>query len=122
MRSKLAGRSILVVEDEPLIAMDIADAFKSAGATVTSTTSTKHALLLAEHEGLAAAIVDHGLGDCDSSQLCARLKERDIPLVVYSGFSKIEGACAEGLLVRKPASMAVLVATVEGLLASKRDT
>jgi DNA-binding response OmpR family regulator len=122
MHSKLAGCSILIVEDEPLIAMDIVDAFKSAGAAVTTTMSSKHALILVEHDGLDAAIVDHGLADCDSSQLCARLKERDIPFVIFSGFSKIEGVCAEAPLVKKPASPDVLIATVEGLLASKRDT
>jgi hypothetical protein len=50
-----------------------------------------------------------------------RLKERDIPFVIYSGFSKIEGVCAEAPLVKKPAPPDVLIATVEGLLASKPD-
>ena len=122
MHSKLAGRSILVVEDEPLIAMEIVDALKTAGAVVTTTFSFTQALILVEHDGLAAAILDHSLGDGDSSQLCARLKERDIPFVIYSGFSRIEGACAEAPLVKKPASPDVLIATVEGLLASKRGT
>src|SRR6476660_4280605 len=120
MHSKLGGRSILVVEDEPLIGMDIVDALKSAGASVTTTMSSNHALILVEHDGLDAAIIDHGLTDDDNSQLCARLKERDIPFVIYSGFSRIEGACAEAPLVKKPASPDVLIATVEGLLASKR--
>jgi hypothetical protein len=61
---------------------------------------------------------DHALGDSDSSQLCTRLKERDIPYVIYSGFSKIDGVCADGPLVQKPASTEVLVATVEALLPS----
>jgi DNA-binding response OmpR family regulator len=117
MHSNLAGRTILIVEDEPLIAMDIVDALKSAGASVTTTMSSQHALILVEHDGLDAAIIDHGLGDGDSGQLCAGLKERDIPFVVYSGFSKIEGVCAEAPLVKKPASPDVLIATVEGLLA-----
>jgi len=112
---KLAGRSILIVEDEPFIAIEIVDAFKTAGAAVATATSLKQALVLVEHEGLAAAILDHALGDGDSSQLCARLKERDIPFVIYSGFSKIEGVCAEAPLVKKPASPDVLIATVEGL-------
>ena len=30
----LTGNRVLVVEDEPLVALDIADAFKSAGAEV----------------------------------------------------------------------------------------
>jgi DNA-binding response OmpR family regulator len=118
MPSKLAGRSILIVEDEPLIAMEIVDAFKAAGAVVTTTFSFKQALILIEHDGLAAAILDHALGDNDSSQLCARLKERGIPFVIYTGFSKVEGACADGPLVRKPASPDELVATVEALLPS----
>jgi DNA-binding response OmpR family regulator len=122
MHSKLGGRSILVVEDEPLIGMDIVDALKSAGASVTTAMSPKHTLILVEDDGLDAAIIDHGLADDDSSRLCERLKERDIPFVIYSGFSKIEGVCAEAPLVKKPASPDVLIATVEGLLASKRAT
>jgi DNA-binding response OmpR family regulator len=120
MHSKLGGRSILVVEDEPLIAMEIVDALKTAGAVVTTTFSFTQALILVEHDGLAAAILDHALGESDSSRLCARLKERDIPFV-NSGFSKIKGACAAGPLVQKPVSPDELIATVEGLLASKRD-
>ena len=122
MPSNLAGRSILVVEDEPLILMEIVDALQTAGAVVTTTTSLKQALILVEHDGLAAAILDHALGDGNSGQLCARLKERNIPFVIYSGFSQIDGVCAEGPLVQKPAPTDVLIATVEGLLASKRDT
>jgi DNA-binding NtrC family response regulator len=61
-------------------------ALEDAGAKVTSTNTVKHAKLLAEHYGLAAAIIDHSLGDGDSTDLRARLKERGIPFVVYSGF------------------------------------
>ena len=38
MDRPLAGRSILVVEDEPVIALDIVMAFEKAGAQVTTTT------------------------------------------------------------------------------------
>jgi hypothetical protein len=61
-------------------------------------------------------VLDHALGDGDSTQLCARLKARDIAFVIYSGFSKVEGVCVHGPLVQKPASAAVLIATVEGLV------
>ena len=59
----LRGRSILVVENELLIAMDIAQALESAGANATMTTTVRHALILIEHDGLAGAIMDHGLTD-----------------------------------------------------------
>ena len=48
--------------------MDITLAFEHTGAELTTT--NKHALLLAKHDGLSAAILDHSLGDGDSS-LCA---------------------------------------------------
>ena len=88
----LRGCSILVVEDEPLIAMDIMAALERAGAHATTTNTVRHALILAEHDGLAAAIMDHALSDGDSTQLCARLKARGIPYVSYSGYGPVEGA------------------------------
>ena len=121
MSSKLAGRSILVVEDEPLIAMEIAQVFQNAGAAVTTTTTLKQALILVEHDGLAAAILDHALRDGDSTRLCQRLEERDIPFVIYSGFARVDGVCGRGPLIAKPASADVLLATVEGLLRPKPD-
>jgi len=53
----LRGRSILVVEDELLIAMDIVAALDKAGANVTTT--VRYALILVEHDGLLGAIMDH---------------------------------------------------------------
>ena len=41
----LRGRSILVVENELLIALDIAQALESAGANATMTTTVRHALI-----------------------------------------------------------------------------
>jgi len=112
----LRGRSILVVEDEILIAMDIAQAFESAGANVTTTTTVRHALILVEHDGLSAAIMDHALNDGDSTQLCARLKERGIPCVSYSGFDPVKGADKDAPFISKPASMDTILSAVEEML------
>src|SRR5437870_5560997 len=84
----LRGRSILVVENEFLIAMDITRALEDAGAHATMTTTARHALILIEHDGMAGAIMDHGLSDGDSTEVCARLKARGIPYVSYSGTSR----------------------------------
>jgi len=119
-RPTLQGRTILIVEDEPLIAMDIAQGFKDAGAEVVTSTTLKQALVLVEHDGLAAAILDHGLIDGDSAIVRARLKEREIPFVVYSGFGEAHLG-SDVPLVKKPAPAGVLVATVEGLLKGKKD-
>ena len=115
-RPSLEGRSILVVEDEPLIVMDITQAFEATGAALTTTNTLKHALILVEHDGLSGAILDHALPDGDSSPLCARLKERGIPFMIYSGFTTVRGACADALHIAKPAAEGALVAAMEGLI------
>jgi DNA-binding response OmpR family regulator len=119
--SKLNGREVLIVEDEPLISLEIARAFRKVGAFITATSTLKQALNLVEHDGLAVAIVDHVLRDGDSTLLCERLTDRGIPFVIYSGFNKVKGACKAGTLVRKPAAGEALVATVEGQLPSEPD-
>jgi DNA-binding response OmpR family regulator len=68
----LVGRSILIVEDEPLIAMDIADAFTRTGARVVQVRSLKAALVAAEDTTLSAAIIEHVLSDGDSTGLGSR--------------------------------------------------
>lgn len=115
-RPSLEGRSLLVVEDQPLIAMDITQAFEATGAAVTTTNTLKHALLLVEHDGLSGAILDHALGDGDSSQLCERLTERRIPFMIYSGYPHVGGACQHALHVEKPATHEALVSAMEGLI------
>jgi CheY-like chemotaxis protein len=55
-RPSLEGRSILVVEDEPFIVLDITPQFEVTGAALTTTNTLKHALILVEHDGLSGAI------------------------------------------------------------------
>jgi CheY-like chemotaxis protein len=115
----LRGRSILVIEDEPLIGMNIRAALEQTGAFVTATTTVRHALILVEHDGLAAAIMDHALADGDSTELCIRLKARDIPYVSYSGYDPVKGASLDAPHVSKPATMDVLLSTLAGLLVGR---
>ena len=115
-RATLEGRSILIVEDEPLIVMDITQQFEMTGAALTTTNTLHHAMILAQHDSLSGAILDHSLGDGNSSLLCARLKERGIPYLIYSGYPKVEGPCAGALHVNKPAEPGQLVAAMESLI------
>ena len=113
----LRGRLILVVENELLIAMDIVKALEDAGANATMTTTARHAMILIEHDGLAGAIMDHGLTDGDSTTVCARLQERGIPYVSYSGYEPVKGASVDAPHIMKPESMDVLMSTMEKVLA-----
>ena len=120
--SSLAGCSILICEDEPLIAIGIADAFTDAGARVVMARSLASALSAIEKEVPSAVILDHVLSDGERSQLCKRLNQRNIPYLVHSGYSNLDGAYGDAVQVPKPANPDVLVTTVLGLLQRRRPT
>jgi DNA-binding response OmpR family regulator len=98
MEASLKGRLILIAEDEPFIALDIAQAFENAGARVIRARTLNEALLGIEAPGLSAAILDHALSDGDSPEICGRMTERNIPFVTYSGYDHLE--CRGGVHVR----------------------
>ena len=112
----LKGRSILVVEDQPLIAFDITEELQAAGAVVVATDTVRDALVLVEDVTLSAAILDHGLRDGNSSPLCARLNERGIPFILYTGFPPVQGECSGSRHIGKPAGEGTLSAELERLI------
>jgi DNA-binding response OmpR family regulator len=85
-RSPLNGARVLVVEDDCLISMDLESILVEAGAEVAGVCRTvKDALVLANQNGIAAAILDFRLG-CETSEPVARqLSSRGIPFVFYTG-------------------------------------
>ena len=115
-RKALQGCSILIVEDEPLLVMDIESEFTDSGAELTIASKLHHATILAEHDGISAAILGHVIGEKTCSRLYDRLNERGIPFIIYTGHIVGEEDRKGGLLISTPAMPGVLVATVEGLL------
>ena len=84
-RSPLDGCLILVVEDEPLIAMDIQLLFERCGADVTAASTVKDALQLVD-EGFSLAVLDHGLAHGQSTELYQQLCKRDVPFIIRTGY------------------------------------
>jgi DNA-binding response OmpR family regulator len=116
MKPELPGHAVLIVEDEPLVALDIVESFRKAGASVITASKVRDGLSLASHPDLSAAIVDFGLSDGDGTALCERLKERGIAFILHSGYTHVHDACRVGVVIPKPASPDVLVGTVVRLL------
>lgn len=116
MSSELAGRLVLLVEDEPLVALYVEEYLTGAGARVLLAHALPTARVHALHPELSAAVLDHRLKAEDTSEICTILKERQIPFVLYSGYSKVQGDCGDGELVHKPAPPHVLVSTLAGVL------
>ena len=117
----LTGRSILVVEDEPLIALDLRNTFESAGAYVFAATQLPHALQLAGHPDLSAAVLDYRLADGDCTPICTLLSERSVPFVFYSGYDDMREQWSHAVRVPKPASPPELIQAVTEVLRSSFD-
>ena len=116
MQGALAGRKILIVEDDPLITLDMTEALEPTGASIITTNTLVQALALIDQDDLSGAILDLGLPDGDSTELCARLKEREVPFFIYSGYPPANGSCAEALHIAKPAPDRTLVSAMVRLI------
>nr|WP_075218013.1 response regulator [Mongoliimonas terrestris] len=82
----LKGRRVLIVEDEPFIAFDIADAIEMAGGVVVGPAMTvREALRLIRDERLEAAILDVNLPDGDIGPVILALSKAGIPLLIHTG-------------------------------------
>jgi DNA-binding response OmpR family regulator len=118
MTSRLAGQPILIVEDEPLIALDLAEAIRAAGGQATIAFSRQQGLSLVRAEPWSAAVLDYTLSDGDCLPISDWLVENRIPFVVYTGHCAVSGSCASGLLLPKPFAAATIASEVEQLIAA----
>ena len=116
----LDGHAILVVEDEAIIAFDIASTFEAAGARVVIAGALGEARDLVEQADLSAAVIDFGLGHNDATAIVVRLKERGIPYILHSGYGNHGPACSGGIVVPKPAGAHRLLAVMVGLVHGPR--
>src|SRR5262249_44057972 len=97
----LAGRSILVVEDEGLIARELSDALESAGAKIITARGVFDATRIIESRRLSAAVLDFWLGvGVVCLPICDLLTEHRVPFLLYPGYTLYEvqaiGGPAEG--------------------------
>ncbi|RYD45604.1 MAG: response regulator [Sphingomonadales bacterium] len=82
----LQDQSILIVEDEPFIVMELVDAVLSHGGRVVGPVSTvADALVLLDTCPVDAAILDVQLIDRDITPVALRLIEMRKPLVIQTG-------------------------------------
>lgn len=82
----MAGRSILVVEDEPLIALMLEDFLETLGHTVHGSCETvDDAVREAEKGGFDLAILDVNLGGVTAWPVARKLREKQIPFVIATG-------------------------------------
>ncbi|WP_254913659.1 response regulator [Sphingobium sp. Z007] len=82
----LTGLSILIVEDEPIIAMLMAqDVEKMGGVVLGPFASVAEALVMLADTDISGAVMDANLLDRDITPVALHLLDRGVPFVIYSG-------------------------------------
>lgn len=112
--------SVLVVEDEPFIALDLALAVEEAGGVVIGpAASVKDALSLLETSPVSGAILDVNLVDRDISPVVYWLVQRGIPLVLQTGVGlphELAASVPDLVIYLKPTPATVLVDVLKTLM------
>ena len=115
----LSGVRVLIVEDDPLLAMDLEDTLAEAGALVVGLCrSLAEAMARANVDDFAVAVLDFSLGPYTASPVARRLARRRVPFVLYAGTSNRDPSLAEWTcaIVEKPASPNALVSAIRTVL------
>jgi DNA-binding response OmpR family regulator len=113
------AKRILIVEDDALLALDIAEQLSAVGFKVVGpATSVASALRRISETGCDAAVLDVNLGRETGAPVALELKSRGIPFVVLSGYSREQHpeAFQGALFLQKPARPDVLIATLRQVL------
>jgi DNA-binding response OmpR family regulator len=93
---KLCGERVLVLEDEPLIAIDIAESLSEAGANIIRAHGSLDAVRRIRNEHVSAAVLDVNLGQGDDcSAVCDELSRQGVPFIFYTGHPRL-GPLADG--------------------------
>jgi DNA-binding response OmpR family regulator len=115
VKTGMAAKRVLVVEDEFLIALDIAGVLEQAGIAVIGPAGTVgDALQAIEGEVVHGALLDAHLGGEPVTRIADVLKARGIPFAFVSGYGReqLPQAHREALLIKKPFTGRDLLAAV----------
>jgi CheY-like chemotaxis protein len=115
--TELSYIRVLLVEDEPLVAKDVADQLREAGAIIVGPCATaRRAIDLLHTNEVDVAIIDFVLADNNSETLQRALDQRGIPFVVLTGYPRVLVRRNNGQQVlSKPVTPNFLLSTVKNL-------
>ena len=114
------GKTILIVEDEPLLAMDIVRQLESAGAGVVGPAGTiSLASSMIEQHQFDGALLGCNLGGDPVDEIAAALARKNIPFAFVSGYSRdsLPTSFINAELLSKPFDAHQLLAIVARLVA-----
>ena len=116
--------NVIVIEDEPLIALDIEFAAQDAGCNVLGVARTiEEALQMFESMGFDGAILDANLNGKSAKPLTDHLEGKNMPYVIVSGYTRdqLDYLNDDVVLVGKPFSTTDLTETIRQEILLKSD-
>ena len=116
---KYSAIRVLIVEDEPFIAMSLEDILIDAGFLIAGVVGKlEKALALIESSSCDVAIVDANLAGISSSPAAIALVARQLPFIVMSGYSpeQMHSEFSGGTFLQKPCRPELLIQTLQSLL------
>ena len=116
---RLKGKRIIIIEDEPLVAMDLESMLSDAGCEVVGSAGTlERAEVVVGEPDCDAALLDANLAGHPVDDLAAKLTQRNIPFAFVTGYGReaLPHGFRDGLILKKPFSREELLAVVELLV------
>jgi len=124
VRPDLAGTTILVIEDETLVAIELASVLEDAGIHIIGpATTVEDAMRLVEDERYDAAFLDGNLRGKPVEEIAAALTRRNAPFAFVSGYGQesLPSGFAGAPVISKPFSPGQLLQAAEELTRPKAD-
>lgn len=114
----LEGKRILIIEDEPLVALEICQILEEAGAIAHGPVTTSQDALAAITGGVDAALLDCNLHGQPVDDIAAALSDRGVPFIFVSGYERdhLPAGFPHTEIIGKPFSSARLREATEALL------
>jgi len=119
----LRGLRILLVEDDPLIRLDLETSLTEIGAIVTAASNVTKALEALEASALDFAVLDFELGAETSEPIAKAAQARNVPFLFLSGYSEHDERFSNWPGIRvlaKPLSTARIARGIRDVLEARR--
>jgi two-component SAPR family response regulator len=110
-------RRILIVEDEPIVALNYAAILQEAGyESVGPVGSIKQGLDLVASEQLDGAVLDIDISGAPVDPIIVALRAKRVPYIFVSAYPERAGRYGNAIFVEKPCTAAQLFAAVKRLM------
>lgn len=116
----VAGCAFLIIEDEPLVAMEIAGVIEDEGGIISGTASSPgEAMALIAEGGFDAAFLDGNLQGYAVDDIAAALATRNLPFAFVTGYGRenLPTGFDDRIIIGKPFSRAALLGCAGALVA-----